>query len=123
MNGIELLQMIKQGKLKKDTRISVFETLNAKPTFNDSVIGVSDKTKIGVFHTTIIYDGKDIKWKEGTFRIAYLSDDNYQFYIDNNLINKLEEPKEMCSTIAKENRKKINEMIDFINNKYGKDND
>lgn len=87
------------------------------------VYGVSDKTKIGVFHTTIIYDGKDIKWKEGTFRIAYLSDDNYQFYIDNNLINKLEEPKEMCSTIAKENRKKINEMIDFINNKYGKDND
>lgn len=65
VNGIELLQMIKDGKIKTNTKINVW-----------SIIGdLAGKI------TTIEYNGCDLRWKPGMFNTCYLYKDNYYFEI------------------------------------------
>lgn len=72
VNGIELLQMIKDGKIKTNAKINVW-----------SIIGdLAGKI------TTIEYNGCDLRWKPGMFNTCYLYKDNYYFEI-------IEEEKEI----------------------------
>ena len=59
MNGIELLEKIKNRNIKNGTRILVYKN-------NEYV-------------TTLIYDD-DLNWNTGSFRTRMLWDNNYRFY-------------------------------------------
>ena len=66
MNGIELLQLIKTGKIENDTIISVY--------YDDEDLG---KTLI----CELRYINNQIYWEEGTFKVSYLYNDSYSFQI------------------------------------------
>ena len=66
MNGIELLQLIKEGKIENDTFINVY--------YADDDLG---KTLI----CELRYINNQIYWEEGTFKVSYLYNDNYKFQI------------------------------------------
>ena len=66
MNGIELLQLIKEGKVKDDTFIDVY--------YDDEDLG---KTLISELH----YIGNQCFWGEVTFKLSYLYNDSYSFQI------------------------------------------
>ena len=64
VNGIKLLQMIKEGKIKEKTEIKVW--------FDD---GLKE------YITTIYYDGIDLNWKPETFYARYLYNKHTVFEI------------------------------------------
>lgn len=66
MNGIELLQLIKEGRVKDDTLISVY--------YDDENLG---RTLI----SELQYKGNQCFWGEGTFKLSYLYNDSYSFQI------------------------------------------
>lgn len=66
MNGIELLQLIKEGRVKDDTFIDVY--------YDDEELG---KTLISELH----YIANKCLWKGGTFNLSYLYNDSYGFQI------------------------------------------
>lgn len=103
VNGIELLQMIKDGKIKENTKINVFK--------ND------------VYITQIDYINNNIQWKPGKFIMSMVYDDTVYFEIpteieeleyDHNFYSQIE-----CSLLKNEDAKKayllkgINESIDL----------
>lgn len=66
MNGIELLELIKEGKIENDTSIDVY--------YDDEDLG---RTLISQLH----YIDNQIHWREGTFKVSYLYNDSYSFQI------------------------------------------
>lgn len=121
INGIELLQKIKNGELKLNTKISVY--------YDDLITDTLDLV------AELTYKGNEVIWTENTFRFSMLYDDNYLFEIieekiiqenisrlsyqqigtyqlDNNDI--LGFIKTLNEQLTKHGRK-INEIVDYIN--------
>ena len=121
INGIELLQKIKNGELKLNTKISVY--------YDDLITDTLDLV------AELTYKGNEVIWTENTFRFSMLYDDNYLFQIveektiqenisrlsyqqigtyqlDNNDI--LGFIKALNEQLTKHGRK-INEIVDYIN--------
>ena len=125
INGIELLQKIKNGELKQYTKINVY--LDSEDEFY-SVVAV------------LIYKNNEVIWAENTFKFSMLYRENYLFEIveentmqenisklnyqqlgtyqlDNN--DNLGFIKALNEQFTKHGRK-INEIIDYINRKENK---
>ena len=121
ISGIELLQKIKNGELKLNTKISVY--------YDDLITDTLDLV------AKLTYKGNEVIWTENTFRFSMLYDDNYLFEIieekiiqenisrlsyqqietyqlDNNDI--LGFIKTLNEQLTKHGRK-INEIVDYIN--------
>ena len=121
VNGIELLQKIKNRELKLNAKISVY--------YDNLITDTLDLV------AELIYKGNEVIWTENTFRFSMLYDDNYLFEIveektiqenisrlsyqqigtyqlDNNDI--LGFIKALNEQFTKHGRK-INEIVDYIN--------
>lgn len=101
VNGIELLQMIKEGKIKEDTEIKVW--------FDDG---------LREFVTTLYFTGIDLRWEPGTFLARHF----YSKYIEFEIIEKDKKikPINICKTGDEYFIDKINELIDVVNELKGK---
>lgn len=61
-NGIELLEKIRSNEIEMNTNINVY--------YDD------------VFRTTLVFDGYDLNWKAGEFKVAYFYDGLCHFEIE-----------------------------------------
>lgn len=89
INGIKLLQKIKNNELKFNQKINVY--------FDNTLTGTLD------LEAVLTYRGDEVLWSENTFRFSMLYDDNYLFEI-------VEDKK-----IEKLNRHSIDEIFDKVN--------
>ena len=126
INGIELLQKIKNRELKLNAKISVY--------YDNLITDTLDLV------AKLTYKGNEVIWPENTFRFSMLYDDNYLFEIieekiiqenisrlsyqqigtyqlDNNDI--LGFIKALNEQLTKHGRK-LNEVIDYINRREDK---
>lgn len=110
-NGIELLEKIRSNEIEMNTNINVY--------YDD------------VFRTTLVFDGYDLNWKAGEFKVAYFYDGLCHFEIEEEKeIEKIEFFEEnLKHVVAKttsgidfalgcfviETDKKINELIEAVN--------
>lgn len=125
INGIELLQKIKNNELKLNQKINVY--------YDNLITDTLDLVAV------LTYKGNEVIWSENTFKFSMLYDGNYLFEIaeektiqenisrlsyqqigtyqlDNNDI--LSFIKLLNEQLTKHGRK-INEIIDYINKKEG----
>ena len=125
INGIELLQKIKNNELKLNQKINVY--------YDNLITDTLDLVAV------LTYKGNEVIWSENTFKFSMLYDGNYLFEIveektiqenisrlsyqqlgtyqlDNNDI--LSFIKLLNEQLTKHGRK-INEIIDHINKKEG----
>lgn len=116
INGIELLQKIKNNELKFNQKINVY--------FDNTLTATLD------LEAVLIYRGDEVLWSENTFRFSMLYDDNYLFEIvgdkkieklkikDDKLIGKWENGRDYNYTLSAQQNviaNKINELIDVVN--------
>ena len=116
INGIELLQKIKNNELKFNQKINVY--------FDNTLTATLD------LEAVLIYRGDEVLWSENTFRFSMLYDDNYLFEIvedkkieklkikDDKLIEKWENGSDYNYTLSAPQNviaNKINELIDVVN--------
>lgn len=125
INGIELLQKIKNNELKLNQKINVY--------YDNLITDTLDLVAV------LTYKGNEVIWSENTFKFSMLYDGNYLFEIaeekiiqenisrlsyqqigtyqlDNNDI--LSFIKLLNEQLTKHGRK-INEVIDYLNKKEG----
>lgn len=98
LNGIELLEMIKRNEIETNTKVNVY--------YDD------------VLRTTLIFDGYNLNWKQGEFKVAYFYDGLCHFEIEGKEIEKLARVIEGCVTRPSNNTElmnKLNEVIDAVN--------
>ena len=69
MTGIELLQMIKNGELKDETKINVIRLTENVNVYDYSTV------------TTITFIHNNLEWPAGTFKSSMLWDNDYLFEI------------------------------------------
>lgn len=67
LDGIKLLQKIKNNELKFNQKINVY--------FDNTLTGTLD------LEAVLTYKGDEVLWSENTFRFSMLYDDNYLFEI------------------------------------------
>lgn len=120
MSGIELLQMIKNGKLKEGTKINVIKLDNIGYGYEYSIV------------TIITFIHNNLEWPAGTFRSSMLWDNNYLFEIveSKKVPNKIsgefqysrlpsyfrdEEAINSVNCNFEQHQKAINELIDAVN--------
>ena len=111
IDGIKLLQKIKNNELKFNQKINVY--------FDNTLTGTLD------LEAVLIYRGDEVLWSENTFRFSMLYDDNYLFEIveDKPIIEKIEIKKynfhnDNHSKLLKNQEQlsnKLNELIDVVN--------
>ena len=101
VDGIELLQMIKDGKIKTDTEIKVW--------FDD---GLKE------YITTLYFNGLDLKWQPNTFYARHF----YNKYVEFEIIEEEKDIEELGMVYngneedeIMRNRYKINELVREIN--------
>ena len=109
LDGIKLLQKIKNNELKFNQKINVY--------FDNTLTGTLD------LEAVLTYRGDEVLWSENTFRFSMLYDDNYLFeIIEDKKIEKLSRCswqengvtiQEMVSIDAVFD--KVNELIDVVN--------
>lgn len=108
--GIELLQAIQDGKIKKHTDIKVW--------FDDG---------IREYITTINFNGIDLTWESGTFYARHFYNEYIVFEIEKEKPTKIEELKlvEIQNLWDRdiEIEKKINELQKAVNYLLEKEND
>lgn len=125
INGIELLQKIKNNELKLNQKINVY--------YDNLITDTLDLVAV------LTYKGNEVIWSENTFKFSMLYDGNYLFeiaeekniqenisrlsyqqigtyYFENNDI--LGFIKALNDQLTKHGRK-INEVIDYLNKKEG----
>lgn len=116
LDGIKLLQKIKNNELKFNQKINVY--------FDNTLTGTLD------LEAVLTYRGDEVLWSENTFRFSMLYDDNYLFEIvgdkkieklkikDDKLIGKWENGSDYNYTLSAPQNviaNKINELIDVVN--------
>lgn len=121
INGIKLLQKIKNNELKFNQKINVY--------FDNTLTGTLD------LEAVLTYKGDEVIWSENTFRFSMLYDDNYLFEIieDKSIIEKISRLSyQQIGTYQLDNNdilgfikalneqftkhgRKINEIVDYIN--------
>lgn len=116
LDGIKLLQKIKNNELKFNQKINVY--------FDNTLTGTLD------LEAVLTYKGDEVLWSENTFRFSMLYDDNYLFEIvgdkkieklkikDDKLIGKWENGSDYNYTLSAPQNviaNKINELIDVVN--------
>lgn len=109
LDGIKLLQKIKNNELKFNQKINVY--------FDNILTGTLD------LEAVLTYRGDEVLWSENTFRFSMLYNDNYLFEIvEDKKIEKLSRCswqengvtiQEMVSIDAVFD--KVNELIDVVN--------
>ena len=109
LDGIKLLQKIKNNELKFNQKINVY--------FDNTLTGTLD------LEAVLTYRGDEVLWSENTFRFSMLYNDNYLFEIvEDKKIEKLSRCswQENGVTIQKMVSidavfDKVNELIDVVN--------
>ena len=112
MTGIELLQMIKDGKLEEGTKINVFRE-DSKHCLIEGI-------------ARITYKNDELLWSAGTFRTSMLWNDDILFEINESkkVPNKIENlyhifndsnKQETYYKLLDEIFYKVNELIDKVN--------
>lgn len=116
LDGIQLIQKIRNGKVKDGSKIKVF--------YDD---GMFDESYV----TVIEYKNNDIIWAPSTFKVSMLCDSYYRFEIieDNDKLEKIkwdekesrtdmlraDEEIEVLAKRTETLKKKIAELVDHIN--------
>ena len=113
MTGIELLQMIKDGKLEEDTEINVLK-FNEEYCCHDVVAKLK-------------YSDDDLHWSPGTFTSSMLWDNSYSYEIVGYIIKERYQyslipsycnDEKLIRTVNRnfeQHQKAINELIDAVN--------
>lgn len=112
ISGKDLFKLINDGTIKKDTKLDVY--------------------KGNSYITTIVFDGYDFLWESGMFNSGLFFDPTVNFKVENKIIEKIEIEEDILFNSFIKNKygakcsikshdkviiEKLNEVIDYINEK------